>query len=413
MLVILTTHPIQYQVPLWQALARDGRVPFEVWYLTPHGTHASYDREFGESFSWDIDLLSGYPHKFLDDVRAGTAPGEFWKCRLRPKFGDRLRSSGATVLWVQGWQVAAYWQAVWEAHAAGIEVWLRGESNDLASTPWWKKPLRRLMLGRLFERVDRFLTIGSANRRLYRKFGIADSRLHPAPYAVDTERFARQAAALRPQRQPLRQDWGIADDAFCVLFAGKFIPKKRPLDLVAAAELLTAAHRQAGSRPIHLLFAGAGELADSIRARCNVRFDTQPADARSRVSPQAGTRPRATLAGFLNQTEISKAYVAADCLALPSDHRETWGLVANEAIASGLPCAVSDACGCAEDLARSDSLATVFRCGIPESLAEALRTIQARTTTSHLEPFDANNTYATTVETVARCYRSMTERASI
>ena len=36
MLIVLTTHPIQYQVPLWQALAKDGRVPFEVWYLTHH-----------------------------------------------------------------------------------------------------------------------------------------------------------------------------------------------------------------------------------------------------------------------------------------------------------------------------------------------------------------------------------------
>ena len=36
---------------------------------------------------------------------------------------------------------------------------------------------------------------------------------------------------------------------------------------------------------------------------------------------------------------------------LPSDHGETWGLVVNEALASGLPCLVSDACGCAEDLA--------------------------------------------------------------
>jgi glycosyltransferase involved in cell wall biosynthesis len=43
--------------------------------------------------------------------------------------------------------------------------------------------------------------------------------------------------------------------------------------------------------------------------------------------------------------------VAADCLVLPSDHGETWGLVVNEALASGLPCIVSDACGCAEDLA--------------------------------------------------------------
>jgi glycosyltransferase involved in cell wall biosynthesis len=59
-----------------------------------------------------------------------------------------------------------------------------------------------------------------------------------------------------------------------------------------------------------------------------------------------------SFAGFLNQTEISRAYVAADCLVLPSDHGETWGLVANEALASGLACLVSDACGCAEDLVR-------------------------------------------------------------
>ena len=61
--------------------------------------------------------------------------------------------------------------------------------------------------------------------------------------------------------------------------------------------------------------------------------------------------PPASFTGFLNQTEISRAYVAADCLVLPSDHGETWGLVVNEALASGLPCLVSDACGCAEDLA--------------------------------------------------------------
>jgi glycosyltransferase involved in cell wall biosynthesis len=60
----------------------------------------------------------------------------------------------------------------------------------------------------------------------------------------------------------------------------------------------------------------------------------------------------ASFVGFLNQSEISRAYVAADCLVLPSNARETWGLVVNEAMASGLPCVVSDACGCAEDLVK-------------------------------------------------------------
>jgi glycosyltransferase involved in cell wall biosynthesis len=54
--------------------------------------------------------------------------------------------------------------------------------------------------------------------------------------------------------------------------------------------------------------------------------------------------------GFLNQSEISRAYAAADCLVLPSNAKETWGLVVNEAMASGLPCIVSNACGCVEDL---------------------------------------------------------------
>ena len=60
MLAILTTHPIQYQVPLWQRLAADGRVPFEVWYLSEHATLVSHDREFGKEFAWDIDMLKGY-----------------------------------------------------------------------------------------------------------------------------------------------------------------------------------------------------------------------------------------------------------------------------------------------------------------------------------------------------------------
>ena len=106
MLAILTTHPIQYQVPFWQALAKDGRVPFEVWYLTDHGARPSLDREFGKTFAWDIETLTGYPHRVIDAAEGATPPS-FWKCRLRERLRDRLRQSAASALWVQGWQVAA------------------------------------------------------------------------------------------------------------------------------------------------------------------------------------------------------------------------------------------------------------------------------------------------------------------
>jgi hypothetical protein len=156
MLAIVSTHPIQYQTPIWQALAADGRVPFEVWYLTRHGVKPSLDAEFGTIFNWDIETLSGYPYTFLETAK-GATPVNFWARRLRECLRDRLRMCGARALWVQGWQLAAYWQAVREAKAASIEVWLQGESNDLAAPRGAKRLLERALLGWLFGHVDRFL----------------------------------------------------------------------------------------------------------------------------------------------------------------------------------------------------------------------------------------------------------------
>lgn len=386
-LAILTTHPIQYQVPLWRALARDGRVPFEVWYMSDHGTRPSHDSEFGQSFAWDIETLSGYPHHFLS-MAGDAAPSSFWKFRLRERLRDRIALSGARALWIQGWQVAAYWQAAREAKAASAQLWMRAESNDLAPASW-KTPFKRVLLGRLFGKVDRFLTIGAANRRLYKRYGVAPAQLHPAPYAVDNERFAQQAETLRPGRLALRRAWGIADDAFCVLFCGKLIAKKRPLDLIAAARRLAD-----GALPnIQLLFVGSGELEAAMRAACET------------------AHVKATFAGFLNQTEISKAYVAADCLALPSDHGETWGLVVNEALAGGLPCVASDACGCTEDLLRPIDPRLSFRLGDVGDLAAAvLHVQQSPPSPAQMASVMAQHSIGVTVDTVAALMQTLPAR---
>lgn len=390
MLAILTTHPIQYQTPIWQQLAADGRVPFEVWYLTGHGIEVSRDPEFGLSFSWDLDSLSGYTHRRLA-VADGATPTTFWKCRLQESLRKRIRDAGVTAIWIQGWQVLAYWQAVHEAKAAGAAVWLRGESNDLKPVPWWKRNLKRALLGWLFRRIDRFLYIGTANKRLYESYGVHESALLAAPYAVDNERFARQAEALRGRRSEIRREWKIPADAFCILFCGKFIEKKRPHDVVASARLLST------DAPVHLLFVGAGELGASLRAQTHVVFD---ADAGGAAGADRG--PQATFAGFLNQTEISRAYVAADCLVLPSDHGETWGLVVNEAIASGLPCVVSDACGCAEDVSRVAGCRR-FELGDVEGLARELRAVRAASGVDS-KTFTERFSFRTTIESVVQSF---------
>src|SRR5438105_4973812 len=420
MLAILTTHPIQYQVPLWQKLAADGHVPFEVWYLSEHATKLSHDREFGTEFAWDIDMLSGYRYRILK-TPVGATPNTFWRSRITDSLPNLFRETKTKVLWVNGWQVAAYWQAVWAAHNASVQVWMRGESNALRGRPaaagrqddkmmglrdqspvvssQWSgsqrsKPLslkgaaKRVLLAQLFKRVDQFLCIGTANRELYRSYGVPESKLHMAMYAVDNHRFRRQAEAIRDSgfaqgcgatgESVVRSQWSIPQESFCVLFCGKFIPKKHPMDLVKAAQLLLASHPELKT---HLLFAGSGELGSELRAACHVVYDAE-ASQRSEVRGQRSApdnrelitdnaKSCATFTGFLNQTQVSKAYVAADCLVLPSDYDETWGLVVNEAMASGLPCIISDRCGCAPDLGKASGNA-VFSFGNISGLAEKI-----------------------------------------
>jgi len=405
MLSVLTTHPIQYQVPIWRALAARGRVPFEVLFLSDHGLTRSYDPGFGQSLAWDIDLTDGYPHRFIDCMR-GPRQDSFWWLRLGTTLTHRLRASGTRILWTQGWQVAAYWQAVWQARTLGLETWLRAETNLRSTGAGWSRLAKDPLLAALLQRIDRFLAIGEANRRFYLARGISPARIADAPYCVDNARFHAQAERLRPERDRLRAEWGIARDAFCLLFVGKLIGKKRPLDLIDAIRSLGA---RVGSRPLHLLVVGTGELIPEVRARCTIVHD-----AAGNIAPRQPELPvRASLAGFLNQSEIARAYVAADCLVLPSEATETWGLVVNEAMACGLPAIVSDACGCCDDLVKPIRPDLCFPAGDTERFARAIQAIVARPPAradllSLIDRYDV----ARTVDTVEQLYAASTAHPS-
>jgi len=365
MLAILATHPIQYQVPIWKRLAERKRVPFEVWYLTAHGVKPSLDIEFARVFQWDMDLLGGYPNRFPPDP-VPQQLGGFWDVGLCKDFRSRLTGGAVTGVLVAGWNVRACWEATFLAHRAGVQVWMRGDSNDLKVDRGFRRVAKRWLLGGLLDRVDRFLCVGGANRRLYRGYGVGDERLVAGPHCVDNGRFAAQARQYLPEREALRRAWGVPDGTFCLLYVGKFIPEKCPLDLVAAARRLAGGDAPRG---YHLLFVGSGELGVDVRRHCRVVYDAESVTIN--VSSVDAGAPNASFTGFLNQTDISKAYVAADALVLPSVS-ETWGLVINEAMASGLPCVASAACGAAEDLLAPINPRLVYPSGSVEALVASI-----------------------------------------
>jgi hypothetical protein len=142
MLAILTSHPIQYQVPLWRALHESNRIPFQVWYLTKHGVEVSKDVDFGETFAWDLDMLGGYSHRFLN-VDPDWNLKRFRGIQLREDLGDLMHRERASAVWVEGWRFKAFWDAIWIARRRGLSTWLRGESNDLKQEPTWKRAIKR------------------------------------------------------------------------------------------------------------------------------------------------------------------------------------------------------------------------------------------------------------------------------
>ena len=337
---IVSTHPIQYHTPWFQKLAAQDHLELKVYYaLVPDKQQQGVG--FGEAFAWDIPLLEGYDWGLIPNKRESPSLRGFFQSST-PAIYSLLAKAKPEVVIITGWQSLPLLQALWAAVRLGIPRIVRGESNGLRT----RTPLVQGLHRMLFSQFGAFLTIGKLNREFYRQYGIADERLFSCPYFVDNDRFAEQFGREVRGRADVRAGWNIPAGHTCFLFAGKLEPKKRIMDLLRAMD-----EARQNSPGIHLLVAGAGELMDEAR-----RF------AGSRSFP-------VTFAGFLNQSQITRAYAAADCLVLPSDYGETWGLVVNEAMACGLPALVSDEVGCGRDLVEEAVTGGVFPRGDINALA--------------------------------------------
>lgn len=76
---------------------------------------------------------------------------------------------------------------------------------------------------------------------------------------------------------------------------------------------------------------------------------------------------------FLPQKTIRTIYRNAEAFILPSAYGETWGLVINEAMASGLPVLVSNKVGCAGTLVKHGVNGYIFDVTSKESLSSSLK----------------------------------------
>jgi glycosyltransferase involved in cell wall biosynthesis len=341
LLDVIVSHPIQYQAPLWRALAADGRLAVRVLYLSRYGVERRLDPGFGHSYAWDIDLLSGYESSFVRNLRNGAAPGRFTS-HINPGIVAALmRPRPDAVLFVGARNPSAL-VALAAARAAAIPRLYRADSSVLELGAG----LRPQAAAGILRAMSVVLSAGTANDLYYERLGIPPERRVLAPYSVDNEFFR----GLAIERNLARAQLGIGADEFVVLFAGKLLPHKDP---IAAVEACAAT---GGGLPTRLVIAGDGELRRAVQDRATA------------------LGVPLTLLGFVNQRAMGQVYSAADVLVVPS-RREPWGLVINEAMNFSLPVLASTRVGAWLDLVHRGANGEVFAAGDPRALATVLRAL--------------------------------------
>lgn len=343
----LTSHPIQYQAPLFRKLSEHPNIDLTVYFCSDVGVKDSHiDQGFGVEVKWDIPLLDGYKYKFLHNLSKRDISSFFGL--INPSICNEIRLNYFDAIWVHGYAHCTNWLAFLGAMISKTPILLRGESNLLHTRSTWKKGVKYFLLRPLFKIISGFLAIGTFNKEYYIHYGVPEEKIFHVPYVVDNDFFTKERENIEPYNNALRKDLGINQGNVVILYVGKIFGRKGPgaFNLLQAFENVNNCYSST-----NLIFVGDGKeksiLENYVKQR-NIK--------------------NVIFVGFKNQTQLPRYYSIADILVLPS-HTEQWGLVINEAMCFNTAIIASNKVGATIDLVHHDQNGYIFTVGNINELA--------------------------------------------
>jgi glycosyltransferase involved in cell wall biosynthesis len=348
--IFICSHPIQYFAPMFAYFEEQG-LPLEVWYCSDESVRGEMDIQFNTKVKWDIPLLEGYSYRFFkNNSKNPSINNGFWGLNNKD-IKEALKAEKPCLIIVPGWSYSSYLNSIRWARRYGHKVALRGESplNQELMKPKWKLFIRSLFFKWIFKRVDYCLYIGSQNKAFYKYYSIPENQCFFTPYAVDNKRFQCASESLKPLKESLKISIGIPANHLVILYSGKYIHKKKPLDLLNAFSKLK-------SNNISLVMVGDGELKESMHQFI-----------------KSNNLSNVYLTGFINQSKITEYYAVGDIFVMCSGFGETWGLSVNEAMNFSLPIVLSDTPGSAYDLILEGENGFIYKTGDVEELTNCIK----------------------------------------
>ncbi len=335
------SHPIQTFSPLFSELAK--LVDVKVFYYSDFGLRDNHiDPGFGVSVKWDVPLLEGYQYEFLKPI------DEKKKAALKfPLVNRGLWKAISEEKWdyilVFGYSYLSNWIVWLFANYLNIPILLISDSELLHKRNPFRIVIKEIPIRLFMRSIKIFFAVGDNNKEYAKRYGVPEEKIFLTGLPVDIKRFREYLFSSEKKGLDFqfRKKYGIPENAKVVVFCGKFIDNKRPLDLVAALNLISIESQIIG------LFIGEGPLKKSIITA-------------------GGDRVRVT--GFINQKEIPIAIGSGNILVVPSNC-DPHPLVVTEAASLGIPSIVSDKVGCVgpNDVIRNGETGLIYQCGnIPE-----------------------------------------------
>jgi glycosyltransferase involved in cell wall biosynthesis len=198
---------------------------------------------------------------------------------------------------------------------------------------------------------------GAPHREYACDLGLCAATVFDGYDVVDNAHFERGARHARASDEGWRRRLGLPKRFF--LASSRFVAKKNLFRLLDA---YAGYHRRIGADAWHLVLLGDGELRAGVESRI----------------AQADLAGDVVLAGFRQYDELPAYYGLASAFVHAST-TEQWGLVVNEAMASGLPVILSERCGCAPDLVREGVNGFTFDPYDVDALAGLMQRVAAMT----------------------------------
>lgn len=332
--MLITNIISPYRIPLFNTISERGNFYFKVVVLAENEKNREWEVD-KDRIKFDYQILSGW-HFYIRNKEISI--------HLNTGIFKIFRKYKPDIVITSGYNSLAYWQAFLYCKIFKKKFILWNETTLLSvgSIKGVKGFLKRIFI----RGADKCIVCGVKAKEYLEYFGTNSGHIYISRNTVDMDYFRnrvfqfRSGVNFRKERQKFPK--------YLLLYVGRFTKGK---GIIQVLKLLNNLE----DNEIGLIIVGSGPEENKLETYCkqnkirNVVFE-----------------------GFCQKDELHKYYALADIFIFPSFY-DVWGLVVNEALASGLYVLSSKYAGASYDLIKESWNGKIFD---PNNIDEIVKLIK-------------------------------------